>query len=442
MPNDMPNAFAQWQQRLAARGLVAGQSRTGESGRSAPLYRPLRLPQGMSELQVRRTLRGMESQAGELPLFRGAGAYRHAIPQAVETVASRWAVDVACNHSLTEENQGLLQALWEYQALLCRLTGMDRAALGASDGAAACAQAMLCLRAVTGKSKILVSAGLHPEYRRVLDSSARFAGIELRTLPLNKNGITDMGHLMASAQGAAGAILQSPNFFGCVEALGPAAEILHESKALLAACVNPLSLGLLHRPGDVAADLCVGEGQPLGIPLRLGGPYLGLVTAKQAYGDHLPGWRVIQKPDHQGFALVQPGKEREGLHPAAVQNVLANSLCALRAAAYLAIMGGQGLRDVAWQSMQKAHYLKDGILSIPGMGLRYPHAPFFHEFVVEGPKDPAVINAALRAKGYVGGLRIARYIPQDRGILYCATEMNTREEIDGLLNALEEVCCK
>ena len=441
MRSYVPNTPEERQQMLSAIGLSSMEDLFADIPAQARLNRPLNLPVGKSEQEVRKIFKALSGEAGELPLFRGAGAYRHYIPAVVNAITSRAEFYTAYTPYQAEMSQGMLQSIFEYQTLLCELTGLDASNASVYDGGTACAEAMVMLRGATRKSKVLYSAGLNPQFIGTLKTYAHFAGFELVEIPLNSEGLTDLSALEANAQGAAGALVQSPNFFGCVEAYAPAAELLHTHKALLVAVVNPISLGLLKRPGDCGADICVGEGQPLGIPLCAGGPYLGFMTAKQQYIRNLPGRIVGETADNEGnraFVLTLQAREQHIRREKASSNICSNqSLCAMSAAVYLAAMGPQGLKEVASLCLQKAHYLRDGILTIPGMRARYLDTPFFHEFVIDSEKEPAVLNAKLRDRGFIGGLRLNRYFPGESGILYCATEMNTREEIDAFLHALE-----
>lgn len=441
MRSYVPNTPSERQEMLQAIGLSSMEELFADIPAQARLSRPFNLPAAMSEAEIRRRMKCLGGDAGELPLFRGAGAYRHYIPSIIGALTSRAEFYTAYTPYQAEMSQGMLQSIFEFQTLMCDLTGLDASNASVYDGATACAEAVVMMRGATRKNKVLYSAGLHPEYIQTLKTYARFVGFELEELPLTQEGVTDIAALEQKAAGAAGALLQSPNFFGCIERFEAAAELLHAQKALLVAVVNPISLGLLKRPGDLGADICVGEGQPLGLPLNVGGPYLGFMTAKQPLTRHLPGRIVGQTEDSEGnrtFVLTLQAREQHIRREKAASNICSNqSLCAISAGIYLAAMGPQGMAEAAGQCVQKAHYLADGIRAIPGMKLRYANTPFFHEFVVDGAADPAALNDRLRSSGFIGGLRLDRYFPGDTGILYCATEMNTREEIDAFLNALE-----
>jgi glycine dehydrogenase subunit 1 len=403
--------------------------------------RQLSLDDGKSEIEVRRKFDAYDTSAARLPLFMGAGAYRHYIPAVVPALLARSEFYTAYTPYQAEMSQGMLQGIFEYQTYMCRLTGMDVSNASVYDGATACAETMIALRAATRKNKILYSAALHPEYIQTMRTYARFTGFELVEIPFTENGETDLMYAVRHTQAAAGMIAASPNFYGVIEDIAQMADFSHTAGILFVTVSNPLSLGLLKRPGDVGADFCVGEGQPLGIPLSAGGPYLGFMAANKTYMRNLPGRIVGQTEDAWGnraFVLTLQAREQHIRREKASSNICSNqSLCALTAAMYLGAMGPAGLKEVALQCLQKAHYLYDGIHSIPAFAARYPKSAFFHEFVTDYKGDAIALNSKLKEKGFIGGLPLCRYFKGDTGLLFCATEVLTRSEIDGFLNALE-----
>lgn len=402
----------------------------------------LRIPDGMSEAEVRRVFDTLSPAAPKLPLFRGAGAYNHYIPAMVSQLAMRSEFYTAYTPYQAEMSQGMLQGTFEYQTMICELTGMDASNASVYDGATAAAEAMYMARDAKRKNKMLISAGLHPHFLATMRTYARFAKLELVELPLDDTGRTDIDALKANLDGAAGVFAASPNFYGCIEDMQAVADAAHEGGALFIACVNPISLGLLKRPGDYGADIAVGEGQPLGLPLAYGGPYLGFMAARGKLIRNLPGRIVGETADADGnrvYVLTLQAREQHIRREKASSNICSNQmLCAITASIYLAAMGPAGLREAAEQSLQKAHYLLEGLCTVKGVKLRWPNTPFFNEFTLDVPADSAVINAVLKAKGYIGGLRLSRVNPSDKGMLWCATELNTRNEIDGVICAFEE----
>ena len=294
------------------------------------------------------------------------------------------------------------------------------------------------------KSKVAYSAGLHPDVIATMKTYARFSKIELVEVPLGPDGRTDQAALTAALAGSAGFFAAQPNFLGCLEDMEALAGATHAAGGLFAAYVNPLSLGLLKRPGDYGADVAIGDGQPLGLPLSFGGPYVGFMAATQKLVRNLPGRIAGETVDADGtraYVLTLQAREQHIRREKASSNICSNQmLCAVTASIYLALMGPMGMREVAQQNLQKAHYLADGMKQIKGLKLRYAQTPFFNEFAVEYEKDAEAVNEALKRRGIMGGVPLARFFRADaHGALWCATECNTREEIDFALNALEEV---
>ena len=401
------------------------------------LNRPLDLPEGRSEAEVLRALRGYAAENHtERPMFRGAGAYRHFIPAIVDALTERGEFLTAYTPYQPEMSQGMLQAIFEYQTLIARLCGMDASNASVYDGATAAAEAMLMCRDSTRRKKMLVSLSLHPDVLAVLRTYAPCAGVELVEIPL-ENGVTDVRAVAEHAEGAAGLIAPSPNYFGLLEDTAALAQAIHAARGLMVSYVNPIAMGICKKPGALGADIAVGDGQPLGLPLSWGGPYVGFMAVKQRYLRNLPGRIVGETVDDAGlraYVLTLQAREQHIRREKATSNICSNqSLCAIRAALYLTAMGPEGLRETAESCLQKAHYAAEGICSLHGMRLRYS-GPFFHEFVVDSDRPAAQIDEALREMGIVGGLPLDAH-----GILYCVTEMNTRREIDALVRGLEVI---
>ena len=444
MRSYVPNTEGERKEMLSSMGLSSMDELFRDIPDELKLSRPLNLPEGKSETEIRRIFRAYaERTNGSMPLFRGAGAYRHYIPSLIPQLLMRSEFYTAYTPYQAEMSQGMLQAIFEYQTLMCRLTGMDVSNASVYDGATAAAEAMLMLRDAKRKQKILISDGLNPDVIAVIHTYARFARLECVSIPLNSDGTTDMDALSANSDGAAGYIVANPNFFGCLENMDEISAAVHGFGGLLVSYVNPISLSLVKRPGDYGADIAVGDAQPLGLPLSFGGPYCGFMCSTQKLIRNLPGRIAGQTSDaegNRGFVLTLQAREQHIRREKASSNICSNQmLCAITASMYLSVMGPEGMYEVAMQNLQKAHYLRDGIKSINGARIRYENTPFFNEFVVEFGKDSAVINALLKKKGIVGGARLANYKDGDNGILMCVTEMNTREEIDALITALEEI---
>ncbi len=405
--------------------------------REVLLGRPLALPDGLSEAETLLKMQGYaQENRTDKPLFRGAGSYRHFIPSIVGALTQRGEFLTAYTPYQFEMSQGMLQAIFEYQTLIARLTGLDASNASVYDGATAACEAMLMCRDSARRDKLLVSGGLLPDVLACLRAYAPGAGVSLVEIPL-KDGVTDIKAVSANAEGAAGLIAASPNRFGLIEDTAALSDAIHAHKGLMVSYVEPISLGLLKRPGEMGADIAVGDGQPLGIPMAWGGPSVGFMAARAKLLRNLPGRIVGETVDADGnraYVLTLQAREQHIRREKATSNICSNqSLCAIMASIYLTAMGPAGLREVAESCLQKAHYAAERIAQVPGMRLKYG-GPFFMEFVIESNLPAAAIDEALYARGIVGGLPVG-----EKEILYCVTEMNTREEIDALVGALEVI---
>jgi len=405
---------------------------------SCLLKKELDLPAGLPEMAVAGK---MEALAGEnkifASVFRGAGAYKHYIPAAVKRITAKEALVTAYTPYQPEISQGVLQSIFEYQTMLCELTGMDASNASVYDGAAAAAEAVNMCRD-RGKKGIYVSATVHPQVIETIKTYCWGYGIPVTLVPADADGKTDFAKLKAAIYSDAAAAcfyIQNPNFYGLIEDVKCAAEIVHGTKALLIAGVNPVSLGILESPGALGADIAVGEGQPLGMPLGFGGPYLGFMAAKAALMRKLPGRIVGETTDHDGrraFVLTLQAREQHIRREKASSNVCSNeALCALTAAVYLSTLGEEGFREVAEQCHSKAVYAAKQISVVPGYKLIFD-GEFFNEFVTECP-DAEKANKTLEKAGILGGLPLGK-----NKILWAVTECNTKEEIDNLVKILKE----
>ncbi len=432
----VPITDAERKQMLETIGVSSMEELLCDVPESVRLKGPLQLPRGQSEADVLRAMQAYAAEnAPERPLFRGGGAYYHFIPAILNALTERGEFLTAYTPYQAEMSQGMLQAIYEYQSLMCRLTGMDVSNASVYDGATAAAEAMTMCREAARKKKMLVTEGVLPYVREVLETYAPGAGIELVTVPL-RGGVTDLDALRAAAEGAAGLIAATPNCYGILEDLAPMADIMHENKALLVSYVEPFSLALVKKPGALGADIAVGEGQPLGIPLSFGGPYLGFMTAKQKLLRLLPGRIVGETVDEEGnrcYVLTLQAREQHIRREKAQSNICSNEgLCAVRAAIYLTAMGPQGMREAAEACLRNAHALAERICSVPGFRLAYPDKPFFLEFLIASDLPARSVDGALREAGIVGGLQLDAH-----HMLWCATEMNTVAEMDAVKAALE-----
>lgn len=400
------------------------------------LKRPLDLPKGSSEMEVRSM---MESIAGKnkiyRSIFRGAGAYDHYIPSIVKSVISKEEFITAYTPYQAEISQGVLQSIYEFQSMICSLTEMDSANASVYDGATAAAEAVsLCLE--KKRNKVFISEGVNPQVIRVIKTYCHGNGGEVVCVPLN-DGQTDCENLkMMLGEDSACVYIQQPNYYGVLENCDEVCKITHQTKAKLIMGVNPISLGILKTPGEIGADIAVGEGQPLGIPLSFGGPYLGFMACKSSLTRKLPGRIVGETVDMDGnraYVLTLQAREQHIKREKASSNICSNeAYCALAAAVYMAAMGPGGLREAAKQCMSKAAYLADHLSEI-GFPIKY-QKEFFHEFVTECPIEPQRIIDALDRKGILGGL------PLESGdILWCVTEKISKEQMDELAGILKGV---
>lgn len=405
-------------------------------------YPGLDLPVPLSELEVLRELQALSARnvsLGGRACFLGAGAYHHFIPSTVAAVTGRAEFYTAYTPYQPEISQGTLQATFEYQSMICQLYGMEVANASHYDGATAVAEAaIMALNAVQNRRQVIVSPGLHPEYRATLRTYLQ--GMDVEIVGDENPTATAADLLDRVSDETACVVVQSPNFYGEIEDLTIIAEAAHSYGALLAVSSNPIALGLLTPPGAYGADIATGEGQPLGLSLSVGGPYLGIFTTRERYVRKMAGRLVGQTVDNhgqRGYVLTLSTREQHIRREKATSNICSNeALCALAAAVYLATMGRRGLRQVAELCYQKAHYAAGEIGRLPGYQL-LSDRPFFNEFVVRCPQPPDRLNRRLLDAGIVGGYDLGKVHPALEGrLLLCATEMNTKAEIDLLVKVL------
>ena len=405
--------------------------------------RDLDLPKGMSEMEVYNLLYGLSKKnlnLNDCVSFLGAGVYDHYIPATVDHVLSRSELYTAYTPYQPEVSQAVLQIIYEYQTAICELTGMDVSNASHYDGATAMAEAGIIATMHTGRRKVAVSEGVHPEYRRTLKTYAHAYGIEVVEVPC-AGGVTDITRAQEAAAGAATLILQHPNFFGCLEDVDAASTAAHGAGALYTVVFDPLSLGVLKPPGEYGADVAVGEGQSLGNPLSFGGPYLGIYAVKEALVRKMPGRVIGMTTDsrgQRGFVMTLQTREQHIRREKATSNICSNeALCAAAALVYLSTMGKRGVKEVGEICSAKAHYLSERLEA----GGRYRVAfkrPFLKEFAVKCPVDPERIVSELAADGIIAGYPLGRAYPRLKDCLLVAvTEKRTREQIDGFVARLE-----
>src|SRR6059036_1352958 len=376
----------------------------------ARLSRPLNLPGALAETDLIRHLRllaARNASADDHTCFLGAGSYDHAIPSPINHLVSRGEFFTAYTPYQPEASQGTLRSIYEYQSMIAELTGMDVANASLYDGASSVAEAALMARAVTGRDGVVLSRGLNPLYRQVIETYGEGPNLKLRSVSLGE-GATDVDALRKAVSGTTAAVvLQHPNFFGCLEDVPAAAEVAHAAGALLVVVADPVNLGLLAPPGALGADLVVGEGQGLGVPMSFGGPNLGVFAAKQELVRRMPGRLVgatVDLDGRRGFVLTLQTREQHIRREKATSNICTNvALCALMATIYVSVMGKEGLRKVGELSTAKAHYAAQAFAKIPGVKLKFS-APFFKEFTLELPKSPERVAKRLLKDKILAGV--------------------------------------
>ncbi|WP_163195334.1 aminomethyl-transferring glycine dehydrogenase subunit GcvPA [Clostridium thermarum] len=406
----------------------------------------LKLQKSKSELEVTNELESMANRnknLKELVCFLGAGVYDRYIPSIIKHIIGRSEFYTSYTPYQPEISQGILQAIFEYQTMIADLTGMDTANASMYDGATACSEAAMMAVDNTRRKKIIVSKTVHPEVRRVLATYMKVHEACLIEAEENE-GVTDIDHLKGLIdKDTAGVIVQNPNFFGIVEDYSEIEKVTHENKALLIMNVEPIAMALLKTPGEIGADIAVGDGQSLGNSMSFGGPHLGFMAVSAKLMRKLPGRIVGQTVDVEGkraFVLTLQAREQHIRREKASSNICSNhSLNALAAAVYMTTLGKQGIKEVAQQSMKKAHYAYKQLIKT-GKYAPLFNKPFFMEFAVKSPVDISKLNEQLLTNGILGGYDLGRDYPRYRdGSLLCVTEKRTKSEIDNLVQIMEEI---
>ena len=435
MGSYVPNTKEDQQEMLKFLGKTSVDELFSSIPRDA-LIKELNIPPGMAEAELARKFSALANENRVFPvIFRGAGAYRHYIPAAVKRISGNETFITAYTPYQAEISQGILQSIFEYQTMICELTGMDVSNASAYDGASAAAEAVNMCR-LDSRQGIFVSEAAHPQVIETIRTYCRGYDAPVTLVPVGSDGRTDLKALekmLGDDKNACCLYLQNPNFFGLIEDAPAAAEIVHNAGALLVEGVNPISLGILESPGACGADIAVGEGQGLGISLAFGGPYLGFMACKSNLMRKLPGRIVGETADSRGeraFVLTLQAREQHIRREKASSNLCSNEAhCALTAAIYLSVMGQEGFIEASQQCHSKAVYAASKINGVPGFSLVYK-AEFFNEFVSACPDSKKVLDL-LEQHNILGGYPLAK----DR-LLWCVTENNTKEEIDTLVRIL------
>jgi glycine dehydrogenase subunit 1 len=411
------------------------------------LKRSLDLPPALPELDIRRLLTGLAEQNADLdhyPSFLGAGSYDHFVPSIVPHLAKRSEFLTSYTPYQPEISQGMLQATYEFQTMICQLTGMDVANASLYDGSTAVVEAALMALGPSGTGEVLVSRALDPQYRATLATYAHARGFTLREVALEDGATAPAALESAITPETRAVIIQHPNFFGALEDVAAIEAITHRAKAaFIVAITEPASLGIIAPPGEYGADIMAGEGQSLGNPIGFGGPALGLFAAKNEYLRRMPGrlaGKTVDNRGQTGYVLTLQTREQQIRRERATSNICTNqALLAVFAAVYLAALGKQGFRELGEQCLRRAHYARERITTLPGFKPLFGR-PFFNEFAVTSPLPVEELNADLRDRGILGGYDLSRDYPElGQAVLFCVTETRTREEIDTLVAALEEI---
>lgn len=394
-------------------------------------------------LKHMRTLSDCNADFDRYTSFLGAGLYDHHIPVVINHVISRSEFYTAYTPYQPEVSQGELQAIFEFQSYICELTGMKVANASMYDGATALAEAAALASGATKRKRIVISRSVHPEAREIVRTSAHGLGLEVVEVGIH-NGMTDQEALTAAINDETAAVLlQSPNFFGCIEDVQAIEPKVHERKALLVLSTNPITLGLLESPGALGADIVVGDAQPLGIPASLGGPTCGFFAVSEPLMRRIPGrivGQTVDKDGKRGFVLTLQAREQHIRREKATSNICSNqALLALCASVYMSTLGKAGMQEVAALNVRKSHYAADAFKRSKAMKLEFS-SPFFNEFVVRLPEgtDFKALHSKLLNAGYIGGYDLGMYYPELKGcMLIAVTERRTKEEIDQFVAELE-----
>jgi len=403
----------------------------------------LNIPDALSEIEIEKVCKNLaesNKSVNSCISFIGGGAYDHYIPAVINHMLLRSEFYTAYTPYQPEVSQGTLQAIYEYQSMVCELTGMDVSNASMYDAGSALAEAALIANNVCKKKRICYSSTINPYYKDILHTYCNGLDIDLFEID-SSAGVLDLNTLKNTiSNDVCAVIVQNPNYFGCIEELDEIARIVHENNALLIVSVNPISLGILEPPGAVDADIVIGEGQPLGVPLSYGGPYLGIMTVKEKLIRKMPGrisGKTVDVDGKPGFVLVLQTREQHIRREKATSNICTNqALIALNTAIYMSLLGKEGIKEVALQCLQKSHYLADKISGIPGYGLLF-NSPFFNEFAVNCPMPSENLLKSLCDKSILGGISL-KDAGYENGLLVAVTEKRTKKELDRFAEALKD----
>lgn len=439
----IPNGFDERKAMLESMGINDIEELFKDIPENLKFKKELNLDKAKSEIEVLDYMGKMAAKntnLNQMTSFLGAGVYDHYIPGIIKHMISRSEFYTAYTPYQPEISQGTLQVIFEYQSMICELTGMDVSNASMYDGPTASAEAVLMATTQTKRKKVLVANAVHPEIKEVLKTYTRFRGIEVIYLA-EKNGIVDMEDYQSKIdKDVAAVFVQSPNFFGLIEDVEKLTEKIHEVKGLSIEYADPISLSVLKAPGEMGVDIAIGDGQSLGNGTNFGGPYLGFMAVTKKLMRKLPGRIVGETEDVDGkraWVLTLQAREQHIRRFKATSNICSNQgLNALVSAIYMTTLGREGLKEVAMQSMQKAHYAYDRLIATGAFKAAFT-APFFKEFAVIGKKPAKEINAELLKQNILGGYDLSEKFNIENGILIAVTEKRTKEEIDRLVSEME-----
>lgn len=410
------------------------------------LKRKLEVPSPLTEVELIRRFEeiGAQNKYRNCISFLGAGAYSHRIPFIVDYLSSRGEFVSPYTPYQPELSQGTLQVIFEFQTLISQLTGMDIANASLYDGASGAAEAVLMAQRLKDRPKVLIPRTLHPHYRRVIQTYVENLEIEIEEFKYAETGEADLEDLKNKLDERTFAVLvQSPNFLGVVEDIETISGLAHSAGALSVVVIpEALSLGILEAPGNLGADIVTGEGQSFGIPLSFGGPYLGFMSCAKEFIRQFPGRIAGQTRDvdgKRGYVLTFSTREQFIRRERATSNICTNqALCALRATIFLETLGQEGLRELSWQNIQKTWYALEKLTRIQGIKRRFS-GPVFNEFVLDFPGELTKVEAALKEKGIIGGLKLGDFYPElEQCLLVCVSEIHSKDDIDLLAESLED----
>lgn len=445
----IPNTPEDQEAMLARLGLPSLEALLAPVPENVRLRRPLDLPPALAEPDLKRVLGGMAAKNTNLDTaisFLGAGTYDHAIPSVVPHLQRRSEFVTSYTPYQPEVSQGMLQAIYEFQTMVCQITGLDIANASLYDGATAVIEAVLLALGPGGRGEVVISMGVDPQYRRALHTYAHARGFQVKEVPV-RDGVTSSEDLNeAVSADTAAVIIQQPNFFGCIEDMTALEPLAHKGKAVFIANITePASLGILAPPADYGADIAVGELMSFGNSMSYGGPALGFMAARQKYMRLLPGRLVGQTIEeggqHQtGYVLTLQTREQHIRRERATSNICTNqSLLAVGASIYMATLGKQGFQELGELCLQKAHYAFRQLSAIPGFEAVFG-APFFDEFVIKAPVAPEILQQHFARAGIIGGYDLSLAYPgMENCLLFCVTETRTKADIDQLVAVLKEV---